>query len=86
MLSDLDVAFDLKRRIDGDNEYLAAREVYVKKAKASGRTFSTFVDELYWPRVEVQMKLKGRSPVISLHEFYELDQLAAPCKIVFEAD
>jgi hypothetical protein len=58
----------------------------VKKAKASGRTFSTSVDELYWPRVEVQMKLNERSPVISLHEFYELEQLATPYKIVFEAD
>jgi hypothetical protein len=85
MLSDLDVAYELKRRVE-DEEYAKASKAYIRKAMANGRSFSNLTDELYWPQTEVKLKLKAHSPVISLHEFNELVHLAAPYKIVFEAD
>ncbi len=82
-LRDLDVAFELKARVvDGD--FFEAERAYVAEAEANGRRFSTYVDELCWPQMEIRMKLKNRSPVISLHEFDELARLAAPYRIVLE--
>ena len=62
-LGDLDLAVsavrrdtDGKRHVDNVLEY----------ARASGRNFSAFHDQLFWPARELRMILKNRSPAISI--------------------
>ena len=57
-LGDLDLRRDTdgKRYVDQVLEY----------ARASGRSFSTFHDQLFWPARELRMILKNRSPAISI--------------------
>jgi hypothetical protein len=40
----------------------------LRYAQASGRSFSSFFDELMWARTELRRILKRRSPYISLHD------------------
>jgi hypothetical protein len=35
-------------------------------ARGSGRRFSTFTDEMFWPEMEVRLYLKGASRVVSM--------------------
>jgi len=66
-INDLDIAYSLKRR-DGDSELFMKRIAEkVRKEKKAGRRFSSYLDELYWPELEVLRALKGRSAAISLH-------------------
>jgi hypothetical protein len=67
MINDLDIAYSLKRR-DGDSELFMKRIAEkVRKEKETGRRFSSYLDELSWPELEVLRALKGRSAAISLH-------------------
>ena len=66
-INDLDIAYSLKGR-DVDLELFRKRAAHkVQKAKEAGRRFSSYLDELSWPEVEVIRALKGRSTAISLH-------------------
>ena len=66
-INDLDIAFSFKRR-DVDSELFMKRIAEkVRKEKKAGRRFSSYLDELYWPELEVLRALKGRSAAISLH-------------------
>lgn len=58
-LGDLDIGLDHGRRT---NDPAASR----RYARASGRTFNSFIDELFWPQQELFLHLKNRSAAISL--------------------
>ena len=64
-LGDLDIAAAQARWPPG-----ADRQDWVKRrlahGQASGRTFATFVDELFWPEDEAKMMLRNRSAVIKV--------------------
>jgi predicted nucleotidyltransferase len=62
-LGDLDLAVSTVRR-DTDGKRHVAK--VLEYARASGRSFSTFHDRLFWPARELQMILKNRSPAISI--------------------
>lgn len=65
-LGDVDLAVSLRvKRSEG-----ASRDEFINSvldyAKASGRSFGSFVDRLHWPQNEAILALKNRSPVISI--------------------
>jgi hypothetical protein len=62
-LGDLDLAVSVVRR---DAEGVRHVDNVLAYARASGRRFSTFHEQLFWPRRELFMILKNRSPAISI--------------------
>ena len=67
LLSDLDVFFKIAQKYEGD-EYREKRDQRVKLAFRSGRTFSNYVEQIYWPEREVLLALKTRKKGLSLHD------------------
>jgi hypothetical protein len=68
-LGDVDLAAQWEdRHADRNAQYEYGRR-RAAEARASGRTFHTFFDELTWPDLEVRRYLMGRSPAVSLHDF-----------------
>jgi len=66
-LGDVDLAVTLEPK-EPDREKRRHREdERISQAAASGRQFSTFLDQLAWPQCEVQLFLKGRSRYIKIH-------------------
>jgi predicted nucleotidyltransferase len=70
-LGDVDLAVSFVRRITDRNRFEELRRESVARAKEAGRIFSTVLDELHWPRYEVELRLKNRKRSIGLHD---LDQ------------
>jgi predicted nucleotidyltransferase len=66
-LGDVDVAVDLQPRIPLKGEWV---ETFRRHARASGRQFSTFEDEIDWPRREVLLVVKGRKRSISIQSWF----------------
>lgn len=61
-LGDVDIAMRTSRRV-ADDDWVTAVIAY---SNASGRSFPTFVDSLFWPEVELRQILKNRSPRVGL--------------------
>jgi predicted nucleotidyltransferase len=66
-LSDVDIAVELEGKWDSDEERDLHEKERIKFAFASGRTFSNFIDQLSWPKYEVQRYLKARTRGLSVH-------------------
>jgi predicted nucleotidyltransferase len=62
-LGDLDLALSTVRRDTNRQRYV---DKVLEYARASGRSFSAFHDQLFWPARELRMILKNRSPAISI--------------------
>jgi predicted nucleotidyltransferase len=62
-LGDLDLAVSTVRRDTAGERYV---DKVLEYARASGRSFSTFHERLFWPAQELRMILKNRSPAISI--------------------
>lgn len=60
---DIDLVVDLEDKLPPEGRATRSLE----HAAASGRTFSNFVERLFWPHREVQLFLKSRSTRLSLH-------------------
>jgi hypothetical protein len=58
-LGDVDIAVDLKSRVAMDKRRTWVR-IFRHHAWRSGRSFSTFEEEIDWPRQEVVLMLKSR--------------------------
>lgn len=65
---DIDIAFELNRKIQDSDEYEKLNEEFIEKAKDEGKYFSSFIDELCYSETVVLLKLKNRNRYISLHE------------------
>jgi hypothetical protein len=50
-------------------------------ARASGRSFCAFPDQLFWPVRELQMILKNRSPAISITD--DIRELTERFEVVY---
>lgn len=48
---------------------------HLQRASQSGRTFSNFVEELYYSQNQVRRLVKGRNQYVSIHDMSELDEL-----------
>lgn len=62
-LGDLDLAVSTVRRDTDGKLYV---DKVLEYARTSGRSFSAFHDQLFWPARELRMFLKKRSPAISI--------------------
>lgn len=67
-LGDVDVAVDLNSRVVFDREHKWV-ELFQQRARDSGRSFSSFEEELFWPRREVLLALKSRKRSISIQSW-----------------
>ncbi len=65
LLGDVDLAVELKSRIAFDREHKWT-SCFLKHAWKSQRSFSSYYDELFWPRHEVLLVLKSRKRSISI--------------------
>lgn len=76
-LGDVDVAVDLKSRVAFDKKH-AWVELFRRHARASGRSFSTFDEEIFWPRREVLLVLKSRKRSISIQPWFSFVEMQKP--------
>lgn len=83
-VGDIDLAIELTPRYEGD-ELEQCRTQRVEAAAAAGRSFPSWIDRLLWPQRELQLFLRNRSPIISLHDFRELEELQTPYKMLLGA-
>jgi predicted nucleotidyltransferase len=67
MLGDVDLAVSTTCRIKGNDEYHKLRKARVEEARARGRTFQSFYDELSWAQREIILRLRNRSNSLSIH-------------------
>jgi predicted nucleotidyltransferase len=68
-LGDVDVAVDFKPRVMLDREHKWV-ELFKHHAWDSGRSFSSFQEEIFWPRKEVLLALKSGKRSISIQSWY----------------
>jgi hypothetical protein len=83
-INDVDLLLDLAQRFPEDAKKQGTlRNGSFARACESGRKLD-FMEQLYWPLMEVQLILKNRSRALSLH--YEDHQLveSVPHRIIFE--
>lgn len=80
---DIDIAYELERKIPEEREFLDARQKIIDNAIENGKVFDSIVDELFYPETLVLRFLKNRSPYISLHRAEELTELSAAYKQIF---
>lgn len=66
ILGDIDVAIKLEKKVSG-KALISKTEKRLKLALSNGRTFASFIDQLYWPRLEVMLQLGTRKKGLSLH-------------------
>jgi hypothetical protein len=59
----------IKSRVVFDREHKWV-EIFEKYAQDSGKSFSTFEEEFFWPRREVLRVLKSRKRNISIQSWY----------------
>jgi DNA-binding MarR family transcriptional regulator len=74
-LGDVDVAFRLQPKVEGDaaqEEWSMARR---RAAEAKGRTFYGVFEWAMWPIQEVCLHLKARKGSLSLHDFCEVEKM-----------
>ncbi|MCW2538763.1 MAG: hypothetical protein JWN95_488 [Frankiales bacterium] len=65
-LGDLDLAVSFRSRIPSDTDPEEQTRIQLDYARASGRTFNTFIDQLFWPEQQALLVLRNRSAVISI--------------------
>lgn len=76
-LGDVDVAVDLKSRVALDEKHQWI-EIFQQHARESGRSFSTWDEEIDWPRREVLLVLKSRRRSISIQPWYSFVEMEKP--------
>jgi predicted transcriptional regulator len=64
---DIDIAFELKRKIDNIDDYKKARMERILEMKQKGKHFADYMEEMSYPEREVELKLKNKCRYISLH-------------------
>ncbi len=64
---DIDIAFEVERKTEDADEYERLNKEFVEKAKDEGKSFSSFLEELFYSETVVILKLKNRNRYISLH-------------------
>jgi hypothetical protein len=78
-LGDIDVAYELERRIDDGKQWVAASE---RHAKAAGKQIK-FPHTLNYGDREVELLLKNRERRLSFHAVSELEELKAESRVIY---
>jgi len=73
-LGDVDVAVGLKSRVVFDEKHKWI-EIFQQHAWESGKSFSTWDDEIDWPRREVLLVLKSRKRSISIQSWFSFVEM-----------
>lgn len=73
-LGDVDVAVDLESRVAFNKEHKWV-DLFRQHALDSGRSFSTFDEEILWPRQEVLLELKSRKRSISIQSWFSFVEM-----------
>jgi len=86
-LGDVDFSIDLEDRYSDPRDRQATHEARIAIAENAGRTFNDYMEILGWPEREVFLKLKNRSPSLSIHYEWREQVLTRPIpsKILFDA-
>ena len=83
-----DAGVELEAKWDASNtsqeEFLAITGKRVEAARTRGRSFSSFIEELDWPRREVLLHLKARTRGLSLHEIYDFLGMAKDANFAYK--
>lgn len=80
-LGDLDLAVSTVRRETNGDRYVDRVLAY---ARASGRHFGMFHEQLFWPLRELRMILKNRSPAISITD-EDISKITDRFEVVYAA-
>jgi len=83
-LNDVDLLVDLVPRHADREKQNSFEERIRRDAAANGRRFNNFVDQLAWPRNEVDLFLKKRSRTLSLHYADHAIVAQTEHRVVFE--
>jgi len=65
---DIDIAVELKRKIDDFDEYNKAMEKRIQELEQNGKQFNTPIEQLFYPEKEVMLKLKNKCRYLSLQK------------------
>jgi hypothetical protein len=86
-LGDVDLSIELVDPYRGSDERKAAHEARIEAALQAGRRFGDYYQRLFWPKQEGWLKLKHRSPSLSLHneEQEQVRSRAIPSRIIFDS-
>ena len=82
-LGDIDLSLVLEKRYNNAEQNNKLEKERINAAHQRGKTFKTYLEQLFWPHEEVLKYLKNRSPSISLHE-EENEKVLIPSKILFD--
>ena len=74
-LGDVDVAVNLEPKVSEETAFEEWQMARRRIAEIGGRSFSSYVEWLYWPREEVCKQLKARSHSLSLYELSNVKHL-----------
>jgi predicted nucleotidyltransferase len=84
-LGDVDVAIHMERKeLDWDT-HVTLEDKRIAEARAAGRTFRSYEEEVAWPETEVYRFLKSRSEGLSIHDLRSDARIIAtgPFRVVF---
>ncbi|ACG72773.1 DNA polymerase beta domain protein region [Anaeromyxobacter sp. K] len=81
-LADIDLVVELERKEPDQQRFEALRN---ERARADGRVFRDFLDELGWPEEDVKKFLRNRSPYLSLHGAHDKVADAAAKTVIFDS-
>jgi hypothetical protein len=74
-LGDVDIAVNLEPKVSEETAFEEWQMARRRAAQMGGRSFSSYVAWLYWPREEVCRQLKARSLSLSLYELSNVKNL-----------
>jgi hypothetical protein len=83
-VSDVDIAVELRARF-GDRVVQQEREKQrINEACRAGRRFNNLIDQMFWPRREVELFLKSRSRAISIHDISDPVLATTPFRVLVD--
>ncbi len=82
-LGDLDLAVTLESREPDPDRRRTRENERIAHAAESGRHFSNFTDQLFWPQREILLHLKGRSGYIKIHSDKDAVLARTRTKVIF---
>jgi hypothetical protein len=84
-VGDLDLAVELEPCESDHDRQWALHQQRISAALRTGRHFSNYVEQVYWPKLEIMRFLRQRSRAVSLHSAEEIVGQGWPMKVIYEA-
>jgi len=82
-LSDIDIAVEIVPKENDSEKHRILVEKRIKEVQLAGRRFKSYLEALFWPRIEVEQFLRARSSSISLEAFDDKAFDKENSKIIF---